>query len=179
MVPANSFAEYGPEPNPQTNKKDVVWFALNEDRPLFAFAGIWTTFNRDRGTKPVPGPHHARFPKWVINGPDGLEIGLPLFPRKRTQVGHRAMSVSCQTQTWRIESRKGKSRPKAAPNSQLPISKLGGHQQRGSLQLEELLQEGLNVLMGFVRRRFLVVAARKPFFIARIAWRNRLLRLDV
>src|SRR4029453_13519276 len=41
LVPANSFAEYAPEPNPET-KKDVVWFALNEDRPLFAFAGIWT-----------------------------------------------------------------------------------------------------------------------------------------
>jgi hypothetical protein len=40
-------------------KKDAVWFALNDDRPLFAFAGIWTTFNGDRGTKskPVPGPH--------------------------------------------------------------------------------------------------------------------------
>jgi putative SOS response-associated peptidase YedK len=38
-----------------------VWFALNEDRPLFAFAGIWTTFNGDRGTKskPVPGPHQV------------------------------------------------------------------------------------------------------------------------
>ncbi len=59
LVPANSFAEYAPEPNPETKKKDVVWFALNEDRPLFAFAGIWTTFNGDRGTKskPVPGPH--------------------------------------------------------------------------------------------------------------------------
>lgn len=44
LVPANSFAEYAPEPNPQTKKKDVVWFALNEDRPLFAFAGIWTEF---------------------------------------------------------------------------------------------------------------------------------------
>jgi putative SOS response-associated peptidase YedK len=37
------FAEYAPEPNPETKKKDVVWFALNEGRPLFAFAGIWTT----------------------------------------------------------------------------------------------------------------------------------------
>jgi len=38
-----------------------VWFALNDDRPLFAFAGIWTTFNEDRGTKskPVPGPHQV------------------------------------------------------------------------------------------------------------------------
>jgi hypothetical protein len=34
-----SFAEYAPEPNPETKKKDVVWLALKEDRPLFAFAG--------------------------------------------------------------------------------------------------------------------------------------------
>jgi len=61
LVPANSFAEYAPEPNPETKKKDVVWFALNDDRPLFAFAGIWTMFNGDRGTKskPVPGPHQV------------------------------------------------------------------------------------------------------------------------
>jgi putative SOS response-associated peptidase YedK len=37
LVPANSFAEYAPEANPATGKKDVVWFALNEDWPLFAF----------------------------------------------------------------------------------------------------------------------------------------------
>src|SRR3984893_6726658 len=56
LVPANSFA---PEPNPETKKKDVVWFALNDDRPLFAFAGIWTEFRGERGTKskPIPGPH--------------------------------------------------------------------------------------------------------------------------
>jgi putative SOS response-associated peptidase YedK len=59
LVPANSFAEYAPETNPDTKKKDVVWFALNEDRPPFAFAGIWTEFKGDRGTKskPIPGPH--------------------------------------------------------------------------------------------------------------------------
>ncbi len=59
LVPANSFAQFAPEPNPETGKKDVVWFALNEDRPLFAFAGIWTIFVGDRGTKskPVSGPH--------------------------------------------------------------------------------------------------------------------------
>src|ERR1700738_1108889 len=57
LVPANSFAEYAPEPNPET-KKDVVWFALNDDRPLFAFGGIWTEFRGDPGTqsKPIPGP---------------------------------------------------------------------------------------------------------------------------
>jgi putative SOS response-associated peptidase YedK len=33
--------------------------ASNDDRPLFAFAGIWTEFKGDRGTKskPIPGPH--------------------------------------------------------------------------------------------------------------------------
>lgn len=59
LVPANSFAEYAPETNPETKKKDVVWFALDESRPLFCFAGIWTEFRGDRGTKskPIPGPH--------------------------------------------------------------------------------------------------------------------------
>jgi putative SOS response-associated peptidase YedK len=59
LVPFNSFAEYAPEANPETKKKDIVWFALNDDRPLAAFAGIWTEFKGDRGTKskPVPGPH--------------------------------------------------------------------------------------------------------------------------
>jgi SOS response associated peptidase (SRAP) len=59
LVPANSFAEYAPEQNPETKKKDVVWFALGDKRPLFTFAGIWTEFKGDRGTKskPIPGPH--------------------------------------------------------------------------------------------------------------------------
>lgn len=50
LAPVNSSAEYAPEPNPETNEKDVVWFAVDDDRPLFAFAGIWITFNGDRGT---------------------------------------------------------------------------------------------------------------------------------
>src|SRR4029450_6768545 len=61
LVPFNSFAEYAPEPNPETKKKDVVWFAINDDRPPTCFAGIWTEFNGDRGTKskPIPGPHQV------------------------------------------------------------------------------------------------------------------------
>ena len=59
LVPANSFAEYAREPNPATGKKDVVWFALNDERSLFAFGGLWTEFKGDRGTKskPILGPH--------------------------------------------------------------------------------------------------------------------------
>jgi hypothetical protein len=61
LVPANGFSEYAPEPNPETKKKDVVWFALSEDQPVFAFAGIWIEFKGDRGTKskPIPGPHNV------------------------------------------------------------------------------------------------------------------------
>lgn len=57
--PVNRFAEYAPEPNPETKKKDVVWFAINDARLLFAFAGIWAEFKGDRGakSKPIPGPH--------------------------------------------------------------------------------------------------------------------------
>ena len=59
LVPATSFAEYAPEPDPQTKKKDVVWFALNDNRPPFAFAGIWRPWTGTRGTKknPIEGDH--------------------------------------------------------------------------------------------------------------------------
>jgi putative SOS response-associated peptidase YedK len=49
LVPVNSFSEYAPEPNPETGKKDVVWFALDPARPLFAFAGLWTLWTGTRG----------------------------------------------------------------------------------------------------------------------------------
>ncbi|SMX61230.1 conserved protein of unknown function [Bradyrhizobium sp. ORS 285] len=56
-MPFNSLAEYAPEPNPETKTMDVVWFALSDDRPLTSFAGIWTEFKGQRGTKSRSGPH--------------------------------------------------------------------------------------------------------------------------
>ena len=54
---------WGMPPPPRTGGPPVtnIRNTLNADRPLFAFAGIWTTFNGDRGTKskPVPGPHQV------------------------------------------------------------------------------------------------------------------------
>lgn len=40
-------------------KKDVVWFELDESRPTFSFAGIWTDWKGERGTKatPIEGKH--------------------------------------------------------------------------------------------------------------------------
>jgi putative SOS response-associated peptidase YedK len=73
LVPATSFSEYNDianpkslkddtgAPHPMAGKKDVVWFALSPERPLFAFAGIWTDWTGTRGIKanPVEGDHPA------------------------------------------------------------------------------------------------------------------------
>ena len=55
LVPVNSFCEWaGTKP-----RKTPTWFALDKDRPLFAFAGIWTPWRGVRGPKanPVDGEH--------------------------------------------------------------------------------------------------------------------------
>ena len=54
-VPVTSFCEWAP----MKPKKTPTWFALEDDRPLFAFAGVWTTWTGVRGTKanPVEGEH--------------------------------------------------------------------------------------------------------------------------
>ena len=39
-----------------------IWFALREDRPLFAFAGLWTPWHGVRGPKSAPvGGRHELF----------------------------------------------------------------------------------------------------------------------
>ncbi|EKS34329.1 SOS response-associated peptidase [Afipia broomeae] len=71
LVPFTSFTEYDDKANPKSlkdangnphrmaGKKDVVCFALDNDRPLAAFAGIYTTWSGTRGTKkePIEGNH--------------------------------------------------------------------------------------------------------------------------
>jgi putative SOS response-associated peptidase YedK len=55
LVPATSFCEYA-DTKP---RKTPIWFGLDEDRPLFAFAGLWTRWRGVRGPKgaPVAGEH--------------------------------------------------------------------------------------------------------------------------
>jgi putative SOS response-associated peptidase YedK len=54
LVPATSFCEWTDRP-----PKIPHWFALDESRPLFAFAGLWRPWTGVRGTKkaPVEGEH--------------------------------------------------------------------------------------------------------------------------
>jgi putative SOS response-associated peptidase YedK len=55
LAPATSFREYA-DTKP---RKTPIWFALAEDRPLFAFAGLWASRRGLRGPKsaPVAGRH--------------------------------------------------------------------------------------------------------------------------
>ncbi len=55
IVPATSFCEY----EDTKPRKTPIWFALGTDRPLFAFAGLWTRWRGVRGPKsaPVEGEH--------------------------------------------------------------------------------------------------------------------------
>src|SRR5208337_5030365 len=55
IVPAISFCEYA-DTKP---RKTPMWFALSEDRPLFAFAGLWTPWRGVRWPKsaPIEGDH--------------------------------------------------------------------------------------------------------------------------
>ena len=54
-VTGASFCEYA-DTKP---RKTPIWFALDDDRPLFAFAGLWTRWHGVRGPKnaPVAGEH--------------------------------------------------------------------------------------------------------------------------
>jgi putative SOS response-associated peptidase YedK len=47
LVPFNSFSEY----DEVDGKKEPVWFAAGDDRPLLAFAGLWTHWTSVRKVK--------------------------------------------------------------------------------------------------------------------------------
>jgi putative SOS response-associated peptidase YedK len=55
LVPVNAFCEYA-DAKP---RKTPVWFARDESRPLFAFAGVWGRWRGTRGPKsaPLDGEH--------------------------------------------------------------------------------------------------------------------------
>jgi putative SOS response-associated peptidase YedK len=55
LVPVTSFCQY----DHRTRTAVPTWFALDESRPLFFFAGIWRSWRGTRGTKanPIEGNH--------------------------------------------------------------------------------------------------------------------------
>ncbi|MBO1021640.1 SOS response-associated peptidase family protein [Methylobacterium sp. SD274] len=62
LVPVSSFSEYA-DTKP---KKTPTWFALNDDRPLFAFAGIWRPWTGVRGTR-AENPDREEAEHWLFS----------------------------------------------------------------------------------------------------------------
>jgi len=59
LVPANSFAVICAGAESRHRQEGHRLVCAERGPPLFCFAGIWTEFRGDRGTKskPIPGPH--------------------------------------------------------------------------------------------------------------------------
>ncbi len=75
VVPATSFCEYA-DTKP---RKTPIWFALGTDRPLFAFAGLWTRWRGVRGPKsaPVEGEHEL----YGILTTEANAVVAPIHPK--------------------------------------------------------------------------------------------------
>jgi len=75
IVPATSFCEYA-DTKP---RKTPIWFVLAEDRPLFAFAGLWTPWRGTRGPKSalVDGDHEL----FGFLTTDANAIVAPIYPK--------------------------------------------------------------------------------------------------
>ncbi len=75
IVPATSFCDY----EDTKPRKTPVWFALSEDRPIFAFAGLWTSWRGARGPKsaPVEGDHEL----FGFLTTDANAIVAPIHPK--------------------------------------------------------------------------------------------------
>lgn len=91
LVPVTSFCEY----EDTTPRKTPTWFALSEERPLFFFAGLWTTWHGTRGTKAAPevgehklyafltteansvvAPIHPKAMPVILTAPEELEVWM-------------------------------------------------------------------------------------------------------
>jgi putative SOS response-associated peptidase YedK len=71
LVPVTAFAEPTDKPDPAKGKKRWAWFALADDLPLFAFAGIWCTRHAVRGTKKNPEEREHRLYGFLTTDANG------------------------------------------------------------------------------------------------------------
>lgn len=127
LVPVTSFSEYAPDPNPATGKKDIVWFALNDRRPLFAFAGIWTDWNGTRGTKANPEIGAHRLYAFLTTEPNRV-VG-PIHPK--------AMPVILREDDWdkwlNASTDDAMKLQRPWPDDQLEIVRCGPDKEDGAL----------------------------------------------
>lgn len=75
LVPATSFSEYDWRTMPPT----VTWFAVDETRPLFFFAGVWMPWTGHRGTKANPADGDHLLYSFLTTSPNSV-VG-PVHPK--------------------------------------------------------------------------------------------------
>jgi hypothetical protein len=63
LVPFNSFAEYALEPNSETKREDVIWFAINDDRPLTSSLACGLS------SRAIAGRNRSRSPGQALQRP--------------------------------------------------------------------------------------------------------------
>ena len=119
LVPVTSFCEY----DHRSGKAVPTWFALDDTRPLFFFAGLWRSWQGTRGTKanPVEG-NHMLFS--FLTTEANAEVGA---------VHEKAMPVclltEAQRETWiRADVEEALALQKAAPNGTLKVVATGTRQ---------------------------------------------------
>jgi putative SOS response-associated peptidase YedK len=71
LVMATSFCEPSDATGPD-GRKVWTWFALSEERPLFAFAGIWGRWTGTRGTQKAPEEGEHELFGFLTTEPNGV-----------------------------------------------------------------------------------------------------------
>jgi putative SOS response-associated peptidase YedK len=91
-----SFAEPSPTPNDKDPETGGIqrncWFALNEDRPLFFFAGLWTHWQGVRKVKEGPGDHEVY--GFMTTKPNALIV--PIHEKAMPVI----LTTQEETETW-------------------------------------------------------------------------------
>ncbi|WP_283805303.1 ABC transporter substrate-binding protein [Bradyrhizobium japonicum] len=92
LGPSNRLAEYAPEPNLETKKKDVVWFAIDDNRPLTCFAVLSSraivTQNRSlRSTRSSRSRARGDRRRCHYRSPQSQRPAQPSCPRSRPARG--------------------------------------------------------------------------------------------
>lgn len=88
VVPATSFSEY----EDTKPRKTPVWFALDESRPLFAFAGIWRPWTGTR--KKAEGDMEHRLFSFLTCEPNAV-VG-PIHPKAMPVI----LTTQDEIETW-------------------------------------------------------------------------------
>jgi putative SOS response-associated peptidase YedK len=79
LVPATAFSEYEQEADPDTGKKPLRWFALDESQPVFAMAGIHTIWTGARGR--IKSPRHGDHDIYAFLTTNPNELVKPIHPK--------------------------------------------------------------------------------------------------